>query len=286
MSSLLGVTLAIVAGLCWGGLDALRKSLAAHLGALPLTFWLLVGQWPLFSLWVIASGELEITQEWILPGLAVSMLAILGAVLFIRSIQLSPLSLVIPMLSFTPVFAVISSALVLGEWPSARHLTGIGVIVSGALGLGWAGRGEASRGWREPGVWLMTLVSLCWASTLTFDKLALRYASVPMHALAQSALMGAMLWVILAIRGSLGELKQITQHKRMYLWAVILSCLATGAQLLAITAIEVGAVEAIKRSLGLGLAVLSGWLFFGEPPTLIKQVAILLMGVGVVTLVL
>ena len=286
MSPFLGIVLATVSALCWGGLDALRKKLALHLDALPLTWWLIVGQWPLFLAWVVWSGQSDFTSAWFLPGFIVSTLAILGAMLFIKAVQLSPLSLVIPMLSFTPVFAVLTSAVILEEYPSERQLLGIGIIVSGAFSLGWTGNRAGHRGWYEPGVWMMVAVSLCWAATLTFDKLALNYAAVPMHALMQSMLMGISLWIILAIRGSLSELKKISQYKKLYIWAVITSCLATGTQLMAITVVQVGVVEAIKRSLGLALSVLSGWIFFKEPPTLMKQLSVLWMGVGVLIVVL
>ena len=182
--------------------------------------------------------------------------------------------------------AVLTSALILEEYPSERQLIGIGIIVSGALSLGWTGNRAGHRGWHEPGVWMMVAVSLCWAATLTFDKLALNHAAVPMHALMQSMLMGINLWIILAIRGSLDQLKKISKHKKLYLWAVITSCLATGTQLMAITTVQVGVVEAIKRSLGLALSVLSGWIFFKEPPTLMKQISVLWMGIGVLIVVL
>ena len=286
MIPMLGIGLAILSALCCGGLDAIRKQLSVHLNALPLTFWLIIGQWPVFLLWVISSGEAELSFDWLLPGSVVAILAIAGAIMFIKAVQMSALSLVIPMLSFTPVFAVLTSVLVLGELPTLRQIIGIGVIVSGAFTLGWAGTKVGSQGFREPGIWLMIAVALCWASTLTFEKLALRYAMVPIHALSLSVLMGILMFLILMLQGSLSELKEITHYKKLYLWAIISSSLATGTQLLAITVVQVGVVEAIKRSIGLALSVLSGWLFFKEPPTLVKQLAIAWMGVGVLILVL
>ena len=283
---MLGIGLAILSALCWGGLDAIRKQLSVHLNALPLTFWLIIGQWPVFLLWVISSGETEISFNWLLPGSVVAVLAIAGAIMFIKAVQMSALSLVIPMLSFTPVFAVLTSILVLGELPTPRQIIGIGVIVSGAFTLGWAGTKVGSQGFREPGIWLMIAVALCWASTLTFEKLALRYAMVPIHALSLSVLMGILMFIILMLQGSLSELKEIAHYKKLYLWAIISSSLATGTQLIAITVVQVGVVEAIKRSIGLALSVVSGWLFFKEPPTLVKQLAIAWMGVGVLILVL
>lgn len=281
-----GIGLAILSALCWGGLDALRKQLSAHLNALPLTFWLIVGQWPLFLAWVLWSGKSKLEIAWLWPGALVAILAIVGAIMFIKAVKTSALSLVIPMLSFTPVFAVLSSVFILGELPTLRQTIGIGVIVSGAFTLGWAGNQVGRKGFRDPGVWMMIVVALCWASTLTFEKLALRYADVPMHAFALSVLMGSLILLILILKGSLKELKGITRYKNLYLWAIFMSSLATGTQLVAITIIPVGVVEAIKRSLGLALSVLSGWLFFKETPTLAKQAAIAWMGIGVLILVL
>ena len=286
MSVALGLTLTICSGLCWGGLDALRKQLSTRLEALPLTFWLLLGQWPLFTAWVVISGEYHISLDWLAPGISVSLLGIVAAVAFIKAVQLSPLSIVIPMLSLTPVFALVTSAFVLDERPEPEQIIGIGLIVSGALVLGTISRQSGGRGWREPGLWVMTGVALCWACTLTLDKLALQYADVPAHALAQSIMMGVSLLLILIARGDLHKLTNIQEHKRVYLYAVLLGGLATALQLVAVRVVLVGVVEGIKRSIGLAMAVLNGWLFFNEPPTALKIIAIVWMSAGVLLLVI
>ena len=286
MTEDVGLSLAIFSALCWGGLDAMRKKLSIKMNALPLTLWLVIGQWPVFLIWVIQSGKYEIGPDWVLPGASVAVLAVIGALLFMKAVQISDLSLVIPMLSFTPVFAVGSAALVLGEMPSDRQMIGIIVIVLGAFILGRAGAKSGERGFKEPGVWIMIAVAFCWAATLTFDKVALAHASVPMHALCLSLLMGVLLFLTIVLRGASGELKDIAHSRNLYLLAVLTSCLATGAQLVAVTTIKVGVIEAIKRSFGLALSVVNGWLIFGEPPTLIKQISIVVMGCGVLILVL
>ena len=286
MSIAVGLLLTVGSGLCWGGLDALRKQLSFHLGALPLTLWLLIGQWPLFTGWVLISGEHHMTLAWIAPGLGVSAIAILAAVLFIKAVQLSPLSIVIPMLSLTPVFAVLTSALMLEERLAFDQLLGIMLVVSGAFALGKTSRQSGGRGWREPGIWIMMGVAFCWACTMTLDKIALQHADVPIHALAQTLVMGTCLFVILAIRGELSHLTLIRHHQRTYLFAVLLASLATALQLIAVRVILVGIVEGIKRSIGLTMAVVNGWLFFNEPPTLLKILAIFWMGTGVLFLVL
>ena len=286
MSVAFGVTLTIISGLCWGALDAVRKQLAAHLEALPLTAWLVFGQLPVFTLWVVLSEQYHISAEWLAPGLSVSALALFAAILFVRAVQVSPLSLVIPMLSLTPAFAILISALTLGERPTQLQLIGVGFVVSGALILGRAGTQTQGRGWREPGLWMMTAVAWCWACTLTLDKLALRHADVPIHALAQSVVIGLSVLIILALRSELGRLRSLRGQVKLYLFAVGLGSLATGLQLIAVKSVLVGVVEGIKRSLGLTLAVANGALFFGEPLTPLKLFAVLWMGLGVLFLVI
>lgn len=281
-----GLLLTICSGLCWGALDALRKRLAAELEAIPLTAWLLIGQWPIFALWSYLSGQAQITAGWLAPGLSVSVIGVCAALLFIRAVQLSPLSLVIPMLSLTPVFAVFTSAMWLGEVPERDQLIGVGLVVSGAFTLGRASAQSGGRGWREPGVWMMAGVALCWACTLTLDKVALEYADAPMHALAQSLIMGLGLLAVLAVRQQLHKLSSLRNHIGLYCAVVLVGSLATGLQLVAIQTVLVGVVEGIKRSLGLALALLNGWVFFGESLTRLKLFAVIWMGFGVLFLVL
>ena len=198
---------------------------------------------------------------------------------------MSPLSLVIPMLSFTPVFAVGSGALLIGEWPTRSQLLGIGLVSLGAAWLALAGGGSRGRGLREPGVWLMTLVALLWSCTIALDKLALRHADVPAHALGQALLIGTGLLLLLAGRGELRALRAIRPHMTTYAGAVGLQCVATALQLAAVTTVFVGVVEGLKRSIGLALALLNGWWWFGEPLTPAKLCATAVMAVGVLLLV-
>ncbi|MFT4626307.1 MAG: drug/metabolite transporter (DMT)-like permease [Myxococcota bacterium] len=285
MTPAVGLSLTVGAALCWGLLDALRKRLARDMEALPLTTWLLLGQWPVFGTWVAATGESRITADWLPPGLAVSALALVAAVLFVQAVRVSPLSVVVPMLSFTPAFAVLTGGLFVGEWPTWTQTGGIAIVVSGALGLAAADRRAGGRGLREPGLWMMIAVALLWACTIALDKVALQHADVPAHALAQGVTIGVGLLLLLAVRGELALLGGIRGQLGPYLLAVVLQCLATALQLVAITAMLVGVVEGVKRSLGLAMAVLNGWLWFDEKVGPGKLVAVAWMGLGALLLV-
>ena len=295
-----GILLTIFSGLCWGGLDALRKRLASHLEALPLTAALIIGQWPAFILWVLLSGENTLTAEWLIPGLSVSGFALVAALLFNLAVKVSPLSLVIPMLSLTPVFAVCMSILLLDEYPTRTQQFGILLVVVGAYVLGRSKNDHRSNDQTESiktksiqtkkkhitGVWMMIGVAFCWACTLTLDKLAIQYADIPMHALAQSLVIGLSLLLVLMLRGRLSQLQEIYTHRGLFIGSVLLGCLATAAQLMAVRVVLVGVVEGIKRSIGLAMAVVNGRLFFDEPITSMKVGSIIVMSAGVFLLVL
>lgn len=59
----------------------------------------------------------------------------LSYTLYIKSIKNSPISLVLPFLSFTPVFLLLTSFLILGEFPNFMGLIGILLVVIGAYVL-------------------------------------------------------------------------------------------------------------------------------------------------------
>ena len=280
-----GLALTVAASLAWGALDALRKALASDISPATLTALLVLGQLPVFGLWLLASGDAaHIGPGYWVIGASAAGGALVASMLFIAALRASPLSVCVPMLALTPVFATLSGWLLAGEAPSGGQLAGVALVVCGALLLSWPRRG--ARGVLvEPGVYMMMGVAALWAITLTLDKLALEQASPPAHALAQAAMIVAGLLVLQGARGRLGELPAARSRWRLLLPAVVCISVATGAQLLALQEeMLISLVEAIKRAIGLGLSVVVGRLAFAEPVTAPKVAAVLLMGGGVVAL--
>lgn len=276
-----GLLLVLLSGVSWGALDSLRKGLSSQIRPLPLSALLTAGQLPIFGVWASVSGGGIGAGYW-LPGVADAACALTASVLFVAALRASPLSVSIPMLSLTPVFALGIAGALLGEHPSGLQLLGVALVVGGALLLN---RPRSGRGWfAEPGVWMMTAVSALWATTITLDKMALAHASSGVHALTQAVLIVAGLLAILAARRELRELAAVRTQARLYVPAVLFLCLATGAQLMAVQAVLVSLVEAIKRAIGLAMAVLNGRLFFNEPITAAKLGAIVLLTIGVALL--
>ncbi|MDY7227279.1 EamA family transporter [Hyalangium rubrum] len=282
------VLLTLSASLSYGSFDAVRKKLANTLQPLPLTALLGLGQALFFAVWTLSSGA-TLPLPGYLPQAAASItFSLVGNLLFMRALQVSPLSLTIPFLSFSPVFTALFSGALLGEFPRSIQALGIAWVVLGAFLLNLAKEDLASpthflRGvTRERGCLLMLGAALVWALGSIFDKRALVYASVPLHALVQSLGIALAILFLLLLRRDVGSLGNVRHCRGLYAVAIVVASLAQGLQLLALPLVVVSLYEAIKRCIGMTLAVINGALFFGEPVTPRKLLSIALMGTGVV----
>jgi drug/metabolite transporter (DMT)-like permease len=284
------IALAIAAALGWSILDLLRRFLAEHLPALPLVALVTLGAIPPLVVWLALSGTQPASRGY-LPLAAGSVALNLAAnFAYFRSLQLSPLSKTLPMLSFTPAFAAVLGAIFLGERLLPRELAGLAAVVVGAFlltlrpGRGFAGFAEGLA--EERGARWMIGVAFLWSATLLLDKEALAYASPQLHALVLNAGVAAGALAALTLRGEIGQMTRIRGHFALLAGAVLVSAAALGAQLVALGRVPLGYLETVKRGLGGALAVAWGRLFFAEPVTAAKLGAVALMTVGVGLLVL
>lgn len=107
----------------------------------------------------------------------------LGFLLHMRAIQVSPLSLTLPYLAFTPVFIFFTGFFILGEIPNGWGIFGVCVIAAGSYVLN-IDPGEFSpmaplRAFgRERGAVLMLLVALIYGLGAVAGKKAILHSSV------------------------------------------------------------------------------------------------------------
>ena len=71
----------------------------------------------------------------------------LAYILYLQSLKLSPLSLTVPFLAFTPLFILLTGALVLDETVNSWGMTGVGLIVGGSYLLNFS---DLKKGILEP----------------------------------------------------------------------------------------------------------------------------------------
>ena len=288
---LLALLLVIASSLGWAGFDLLRKLLVEEVPPVALVFLLTTASAPLFAAWALAGGASRPAAGYWAPALASVLLNVFANLCLLEGMRIVPLSVSVPLLSLTPVFAALLAIPMLGERPSLAATAGILLVIAGAIWLHWQPRAAAAlheemaadpeRRRRLKGALLVALTSLLWAMTIPLDKLAVARAAASLHGTVLNA--GVALGVLLVLLGQrrLGDVARVRRVPGVFGLALIVSCLALGLQLLALPLVFVGTIETLKRGIGNFMALVSGRLFFGEAVTRSKVMALGLMAIGV-----
>jgi drug/metabolite transporter (DMT)-like permease len=198
------------------------------------------------------------------------------------------LSRTVPFLSLTPVFGAAVAIPLLGEVPGTVHWAGILLVVLGAIVLN---SDLADSWWRsvshEKGAPYMIAVAVLWAFSTALDKRALGHASPAAHAFLLSGGSATILLSWILSRGKQGELREVLSAPTGLLAGLIAFAVAALAlQMVALQWLWVAVIETLKRAFGVVGSVVFGRLFFGEPITGRKVVAMGLMLAGTALLAL
>lgn len=285
---MIGFSLGVAAALCWAGLDVVRKALAGRASPTALAIFLLLGQVPFLGAWAGYDQTWVTDARYWPPAVASMTMNALANVLFMRSVQLSPLSRTVPFLSLTPVFSAVVAIPLLGEIPGLAHWAGIVLVVLGALVL----NSDLGESWwksvtHEKGAPFMIAVAVLWALSTALDKRALPYAAPASHAFLLSTGSATILGTWILARGKPQELRQVFEAPKGLLAGLLAFAVAALAlQMLALQWLWVAVLETLKRAFGVFGSVLFGRLFFGEPITSRKVGAVVLMVAGTTLLAL
>ena len=124
----------------------------------------------------------KIDSTFILTCILLVPLEITAILLYVEAIKISPLSMTLPFLSFTPLFLIMTSYLILGELPDKSGFVGILLVASGAYLLnihtiryGILEPLRAIR--RERGSLLMIVVAFIFSITSNLGKIAIQHTN-------------------------------------------------------------------------------------------------------------
>lgn len=227
-------------------------------------------------------------QFWI--ALLVSgTLNVITTILYMRAIKLSDLSLSVPMVTFTPLFLLLTSPLLVGEFPGIFGLAGIILIVTGSYTLNIK---ERSRGYlapfkalvREKGPQLMLMVAFLWSITSNFDKLGVQDSSPIFWAIAANIYITIFMLPVLIIKSD-QKLSQLTSYIAPLLPVGLFTALTFIFQMTAINMTLVAYVISIKRT-SVIMSVFWGYFIFKEKGLRERLFGSLLMIIGVVLITL
>jgi drug/metabolite transporter (DMT)-like permease len=244
---------------------------------------------PLLGLFTLALTPQFPRLDWLF-ALGVLGSAGLNAVAHLastRAFKLADVSLVTPLLIFSPVFTVLISAVFLGEVPSAQGLLGVGLVLIGAYwlnhrsGAGWLAPFKSLT--LTPGVALILLAGLLWAITPLFEKIAILHTnpeSPRVAAFAVDALLAIVLTPAVIARGRLSIGKLFLHRREFYLAGLI----AGIAPVLGYTAVSLGFVGYVTTLFKLSTLITMLWsfLFLKERGLAQRLPASLVMVIGVI----
>ena len=275
--------------------DVARKHALAKRELIPATLWIRIAVTTVFALalvWRIASGAPPVIHDVPLFLMYLTLdVALITCVmwLYFRALQLSPLSMSVPFLAFTPVFLIPSGYIMLGELPPPIKLLGVVLIVTGSLAMhrrlfaiGWLAPVKAVI--QEKGSRYMLMVSLLFAITNPLDKKLVVMSDIFTEAFSY----GLGLCLAFFIWGKLQHADFRAAARGNVKWislAGLLDAVSLLFQLGSYAYIAVVITVSIKRA-GIILSVLAGWLFFREREITDKLIAASVMFCGVLILYL
>jgi drug/metabolite transporter (DMT)-like permease len=283
---MIGIVFIFITSVSWAAFDATRKSLAKTVRPLPLAAAVILGQAPLFVVWqAIGQTPFQPVAAYFQPAVASSLLNIFANFLFLLALRQSPLSLTIPFLSFTPVFAALIEWVAFGDSLVATQWLGIAIVVGGGFTLQISSYDGRASVWRalthEKGSLYVLLVALIWSCTSVLDKMAVEHAPEAVHGIFQTATVGLGLVALTFLRRQQSDWRGLLARRWTYTGAVVAALLALGFQLLAYSHALVSMIEATKRAIGLTSALVVGKLVFDEEIDLWKIAACLTLFGGV-----
>jgi len=205
--------------------------------------------------------------------------------LYMRAIQISPLSLTLPYLAFTPVFAILPGYMFLGELPNIWGGAGVLLTVLGSFVLNLDPR-ETGSGFksaqmtREPGSILMLLVAFLFGFAVVIGKVAIVHSSVMFFTVLFFAALNLSMVLFLWLLGKV-SLQTFTGNPLKGLIAGILLYLHAVLHGWAVSLTQVVYMISVKR-LSILIGVFFGGLFFKEENIPVRAAGTLLMLAGAV----
>lgn len=199
--------------------------------------------------------------------LAGGSLNILALLLYMKALESSDLSLSIPMITFTPLFLLITSPLIVGEIPTCKDGLGVCLIVGGAYVLKLEAR---RRGYLAPlrallkdrGPKFMLGVAFVWSITSNIDKIGIQNSSPIFWAVA-IFLFNSLILLPVMLLYSDGSWRSIPREWKGLLRLGICGAMSISCQTWALTLTSVVHVISIKR-LSAPIGVLCGHFILGE----------------------
>ncbi len=279
------ILICVVSGIFWALFDLTRKKTLIHIDPKILLILFSSIQILIFFIWCVIESFFFLTP-YFFSGFFLVIVGIISALLFLRSIRDSDLSLTIPLLSFSPLFSSIFSFVILGEKLNNIQYIGVSSIIIGTLVL-YSEKFEILYIFKSINnlrnslsAKLMLIVAFLWSLTPILDKICLEYSSINIHGLIQSFFTAVVLLFFSKSEWKVFKKLKNKNYSLIFL-TIFIGSIATILQFYAILTNFVPIMESIKRAIGQFSAIFFGKLFFNENITKQKVLGVLIISTGV-----
>ncbi|MBI2655750.1 EamA family transporter [Candidatus Woesearchaeota archaeon] len=259
-------------------LDIYSKLLFLNLTTLPFIF--------IFSLFYEIP---KVSSEFYVVILINTLVFLSAQFLMVKSLQISDMSLAVPMLSFTPVFLLLSSYLLLKELPTFLGLIGIAVIVIGSYILNIT---SINQGYLEPiksifknrGVFYMMGVAFLFSITGNLAKIGIKLSN-PGYFMVMQYFLTSLILIVIFFKKLKNLKNDFLSNTKMILALGIVSSASESLIAISLTSSIVPYIISLKRT-SIIFSVLLGFFLFKEKNFKEKVVGAVLMFAGAALIIL
>ncbi len=243
---------------------------------------------PFFAVALLFEKQVAIQSGfWYIIPVNISLFT-LSSLLLIKAMQISPLSLTLPFLSFSPVFMIFTSWIILGQLPNSWGIIGIVLIVIGSYILNLK---KVKKNFlapftaigKEKGSLLALAVAFIWSITSNLDKIAIDNSSTFSYLLLINIGVVIVLSVILISKQRTTFLSAAQNNIKLASLVAAIGSAAVAFQMLAIQHILVPYVIAMKRTgTTLGGIIIGQRAFHETEDKAYRLVGGIIMAIGII----
>jgi drug/metabolite transporter (DMT)-like permease len=275
---MLWLILSLLTALAVASQDAWVKKHFSHLSAYDMLAFPFLFSLPLFALSIpfIPIPPLDAAFYWcFLVSLPINFVPFF---IYMAAIRVSPLSLTLPYLAFTPAFMIFTGYVFLAETPNFGGLSGIVITCIGGYVLNLE---PDRRSWlapikavfKETGSWLMLIVALIFSFSAVIGKKGILHSSPLFFTMTLFAVLSFLAILVLLVLGKV-RLQTFRDDWAKGMVAGLMFFIHALAHGFAISLVKASYMISVKR-LSVLIGIIYGRLFFKE-----KYIAVRLVGAG------
>ncbi|MAF42804.1 MAG: hypothetical protein CMI54_01365 [Parcubacteria group bacterium] len=206
-----------------------------------------------------------------------------GFLLLMKALKIGNISQVIPFLSFTPLFLLVVSNLMLGEFPNSSGLLGVVIIVGGAYIVqldkegGFLGPFKSIM--KSKATKLVLATAFLYSITSTLSKVAILNSNPMTFLIVYQGLAGLIL--IPLMQKSEQKVEEFRSHIKPLALMGLLEALTLICQMIAVSTGLVSYIVSLKRTSAIWSVVL-GYFIFREKNIKLRLIGASLMIIGIV----